>query len=78
MTSKNRNIQDTSSAGLRRAGSLVTLARVALAALLVLLAPAILYAHAKLVRSEPFAGQRVTGSPSGIRLVFSETPMVAI
>ena len=37
-----------------------------------------LLAHARLVRSQPTAGQHLTASPSSIRLVFSETPMVAV
>ncbi len=48
------------------------------AVLLVVLAPAILFAHAKLVRSQPSSGEILTSSPSRIRLAFSETPMVAV
>lgn len=54
------------------------LLRLAGAALLVLLAPSMLLAHAKLVRSQPSVGQHLTASPSSIRLVFSETPMMAV
>ena len=78
MTEQNRNIHNTSSVGLRRGRTLVTLARLAVTAFLMVLAPAILNAHAKLLRSEPSAGQRLAASPSSVRLVFSETPMVAI
>ena len=37
-----------------------------------------LLAHARLVRSQPSAGQHLTAPPSSIQLVFSETPMVAV
>jgi putative copper export protein/methionine-rich copper-binding protein CopC len=50
----------------------------AVATALVLAAPSILLAHARLVRSQPHAGERLTGSPANLRLVFSETPMVAV
>ncbi len=46
--------------------------------LLVVLAPSVLFAHTRLVRSQPSTGEVLTTSPSRIRLAFSETPMVAV
>lgn len=54
------------------------LLRLAGAALLVVLAPTMLLAHARLVRSQPSAGEHLTASPASIRLVFSEAPMVPV
>lgn len=46
--------------------------------MLVLAAPVILLAHARLVRSQPSAGETLQVSPASIRLVFSENPMAAV
>jgi copper transport protein len=80
MTAKNRPSTEktTSTTRLRRGLPLTAFGRVAAAAFLIVLVPSILLAHARLVRSEPSAGQRLTASPSRIRLIFSETPMVAV
>lgn len=43
-----------------------------------LTAPAILLAHAKLVRSDPADGATLTASPSEILLVFTEAPALAL
>ena len=52
--------------------------RLLVAALLLLVTPAIVFAHARLLRSAPSAGAWLRSSPSSIRLVFSETPMAAV
>ncbi len=52
--------------------------RLLLATLLLLLTPAVLFAHARLLRSTPAAGAHLRSSPLDIRLVFSESPMAAV
>src|SRR4026207_1256425 len=52
--------------------------RLIVAALLLLVTPAIVFAHAHLLRSTPSAGARLDAPPASIRLVFSEAPMVAV
>jgi copper transport protein len=52
--------------------------RLLVAAVFVFLAPSILFAHARLVRSVPSSDARLTASPSRIRLEFSEIPMLAV
>jgi copper transport protein len=52
--------------------------RLWLVALSLLLTPAVLFAHARLLRSTPAAGARLRSSPVDIRLVFSEVPMAAV
>lgn len=52
--------------------------RILVAAALIFLAPSVLIAHARLLRSRPAAGERLTTSPRTIRLVFSEMPMAAV
>ena len=81
MAPENREVitkENMSTAPWRRVGRIPAVRRIALAVVLVLVAPSILFAHAKLVWSHPSAGERLTASPSSIRLVFSETPMVAV
>jgi copper transport protein len=51
---------------------------VIVAALLILITPAIVFAHARLLRSTPSARALLKTSPLSIRLVFSEMPMVAV
>lgn len=52
--------------------------RVFFVALALLLIPAVVFAHARLLRSTPSAGAHVRSSPPTIRLVFSEAPMAAV
>jgi copper transport protein len=52
--------------------------RIFAAAALIFLAPTILMAHARLLRSRPAAGERLTTSPRVVRLVFSEMPVTAM
>jgi copper transport protein len=52
--------------------------RLVLVTLSLLLTPAVLYAHARLLRSTPAAGAHLSSSPRDIRLVFSEVPMAAV
>jgi copper resistance protein C len=52
--------------------------RLIVAALLLLVTPVLVFAHARLLRSTPSAGARLETAPASIRLVFSETPMVAV
>ena len=52
--------------------------RLIIAALLLLVTPAIVFAHARLLRSTPSARALLKSSPSSIRLVFSEMPMAAV
>jgi copper transport protein len=48
------------------------------AALILLVTPALVFAHARLLRSTPSAGARLESPPASIRLVFSEIPMAAV
>lgn len=52
--------------------------RLIVAAFLLLVTPAIVFAHARLLRSTPSAGAWLESAPATIRLVFSETPMAAV
>jgi copper transport protein len=52
--------------------------RLIVAALLLLITPAIVFAHAHLLRSTPSPGARLDAPPAIVRLVFSEAPMVAV
>jgi copper transport protein len=52
--------------------------RLIVAVCLLLVTPAIVVAHAHLLRSTPSAGARLDAPPANIRLVFSEAPMVAV
>jgi copper transport protein len=52
--------------------------RIFAAAALIFLAPTILTAHARLLRSWPAAGERLASSPLVVRLVFSEMPVTAV
>lgn len=45
---------------------------------LILLAPSGLFAHPRLVRSSPGAGELLSSPPSRITLIFSESPMLAV
>lgn len=45
---------------------------------LVLMRPALAWAHARLTRSEPASGARLTKSPTTLRLWFSEAPEIAM
>ena len=56
----------------------VTRRRLIGAAILLLVTPALVLAHARLLRSTPAAGARLESAPASIRLVFSETPMAAV
>jgi copper transport protein len=47
-------------------------------ALILLVTPAIVFAHARLLRSTPSAGARLDSPPVSIRLVFSEALMAAV
>lgn len=47
-------------------------------AALVLFSPSLLFAHPRLVRSSPAAGEQLSIAPSRITLVFSESPMLAV
>jgi copper transport protein len=52
--------------------------RLLLVTLSLLLTPAVVFAHARLLRSTPSAGAHLRSSPLVIRLVFSEMPMAAV
>ncbi|MFN2602771.1 MAG: copper resistance CopC/CopD family protein [Gemmatimonadaceae bacterium] len=52
--------------------------RLLLVTLSLLLTPAVLLAHARLLRSTPAAGAHLSSSPRDIRLVFSEAPMAPV
>lgn len=52
--------------------------RLLLVTLSLLLTPAVLFAHAHLLRSTPAAGAHLSSSPRDIRLVFSEAPMAPV
>lgn len=52
--------------------------RLIIAALILLVTPTIVFAHARLLGSAPSAGARLDSPPPSIRLVFSETPMAAV
>lgn len=49
-----------------------------LVALAVFLTPALLFAHAELLRSSPASGARLTASPAGLSLWFSEKPELSL
>jgi copper transport protein len=55
-----------------------TFRRAAILAILIVMVPVSLYAHARLLRSVPANGAHLESPPATIRLVFSEPPMVPV